>query len=76
MEVLIPAADFAGMAAGVPYTLHPANRANGYVWKVRPGLTVTLQPTLEERFEAMRRRVEQLEKRLEALEKTGSRSPR
>jgi hypothetical protein len=41
LEVLIPAADFAKMARGVPYTLHPANAKKGYTWKVRDGLTVT-----------------------------------
>jgi hypothetical protein len=41
MEVMIPAAEFAKMARGVRYTIHPANGSKGYGWRVREGLTVT-----------------------------------
>jgi hypothetical protein len=41
MEVTIPPAEFAKMARGVAYTIHPTNSTKDYSWKVRPGLTVT-----------------------------------
>jgi RNA polymerase sigma factor (sigma-70 family) len=41
MQVIIPAAEFAKMAKGVAYTIHPANGKKGYEWKVRDGVTVT-----------------------------------
>jgi RNA polymerase sigma factor (sigma-70 family) len=39
--VLIPSAEYAKMAKGVPYTLHPVNGRPGYKWKVKEGLTFT-----------------------------------
>jgi hypothetical protein len=39
--VLIPSAEYATMAKGVPYTLHPVNGRPGYAWKVKEGLTFT-----------------------------------
>jgi hypothetical protein len=41
LEVVIPAADFARMARGVAYTLHPANEKKNYQWKVRDGVKLT-----------------------------------
>jgi hypothetical protein len=41
LEVLIPPADYARMAKGVPYTLHAVNGKNGYEWQVKGGLTLT-----------------------------------
>jgi RNA polymerase sigma factor (sigma-70 family) len=41
LEVVIPAAEYARMAAGVAYTLHPVNGNKGYEWRVREGLTLT-----------------------------------
>jgi hypothetical protein len=41
IEVVIPPAEYAKMAKGVPYTLHPANGKPGYKWKVKEGLTLT-----------------------------------
>jgi hypothetical protein len=40
LEVIVPPAEYARMAKGVAYTLHPANGKKGYQWKVRDGLTV------------------------------------
>jgi RNA polymerase sigma factor (sigma-70 family) len=40
LEVIIPPAEYARMAKGVAYTLHPVNGKKGYQWKVRDGLTV------------------------------------
>jgi hypothetical protein len=41
LEVVIPSAEYARMAAGVAYTLHPLNGKDGYPWRVREGLTLT-----------------------------------
>jgi len=41
LEVVIPSADYAKMASGVAYTLHPANSKMEYQWRVRDGLTLT-----------------------------------
>jgi hypothetical protein len=41
MEVIIPVAEYAKMAKGVPYTLHPVNGKKGYEWKVREEVTLT-----------------------------------
>lgn len=68
-RVGIPAGEFAKMQVGVPYTLQPVNGNEGYSWRVKDGLTVSRQPSAEERIEALERKVRQLERRLEALEK-------
>jgi hypothetical protein len=41
LEVIVPPAEYAKMAKGVPYTLHPANGKKGYEWKVRKGVSLT-----------------------------------
>jgi hypothetical protein len=41
LEVVIPWREYAKMARGVAYTLHPANGKKGYEWRVRDGLTLT-----------------------------------
>lgn len=41
LEVVIPPDEYAKMVEDVAYTLHPVNAAEGYVWKVRDGLTIT-----------------------------------
>jgi RNA polymerase sigma factor (sigma-70 family) len=41
LEVVIPATEYAKMAAGVAYTIQPTNGKKGYQWQVRDGLTVT-----------------------------------
>jgi hypothetical protein len=41
LEVVIPAGEFAKMASGVAYTLHPVNGKRGYAWKVREGVKLT-----------------------------------
>ena len=43
LEVIIPAAEFAKMAKGTAYTLHPVNGKKGYEWKVPEGVTLTRQ---------------------------------
>ncbi len=41
LEVVITPAEYAKMAIGVAYTLHPVNAAGDYVWKARDGLAIT-----------------------------------
>jgi hypothetical protein len=41
IEVVIPPDEFAKMAKGVSYTLHPVNANPRYRWKVREGVTIT-----------------------------------
>jgi hypothetical protein len=41
LEVVIPAADYARMARGVPHSLHPANSKKDYQWKVSEGVKLT-----------------------------------
>ncbi len=41
IELIIPPKEFAKMAKGVPYTLHPVNSNARYQWKVREGVTIT-----------------------------------
>ena len=41
LEGVIPAAEYAKMARGVAYTLHPVNGKKGYEWTVRDGVTLT-----------------------------------
>jgi hypothetical protein len=40
LEIVIPPSEFAKMAPGVPYTLHPVNGKPGYAWSVRDGVTL------------------------------------
>jgi hypothetical protein len=46
LEVVIPAAEYAKMARGVAYTLHPINGRKGYEWRVRDALTLTRESAL------------------------------
>jgi hypothetical protein len=41
LELIIPAADYARMAKGVGYTLHPVNSKRACEWKIRDGVTLT-----------------------------------
>jgi hypothetical protein len=41
LEVVIPPSEYARMAKGVAYTLHPVNGKKGHEWKVRGGVTLT-----------------------------------
>jgi hypothetical protein len=75
MELIVPATEYARMAKGVAYTLHPVNAGTEYRWKVKDGLTIIRQPTLEEKLQALQEKVEKLEKRLGELEKKGKGQP-
>jgi hypothetical protein len=44
LEVIIPPKEFAKMAPGVAYTLHPRNQSKSHTWGVRDGLTLTRPP--------------------------------
>jgi hypothetical protein len=41
IHLVVPSGEFAKMAKGVPYTLHPVNSNPRYQWKVREGVTIT-----------------------------------
>jgi RNA polymerase sigma factor (sigma-70 family) len=41
LEMIIPAAEYAKMAKGVAYSLHPVNGKTGYEWKVSEGVKLT-----------------------------------
>ncbi|HZV04520.1 MAG TPA: hypothetical protein VE999_05470 [Gemmataceae bacterium] len=51
------------------YTIHPVNAAAGYQWKVRDGLTIIREASLEERLEDLQQTVDKLEQRVKELEK-------
>ncbi len=68
-EILIPPAEFAKMATGADYTLHPLNANPDLKWKVKEGLTLRREPSAEEKIDELLKRIEALEKRLERLEK-------
>ena len=40
LEVVLPASEFAKMAKGVAYTLHPVNGKKGYTWAVGDGVAI------------------------------------
>jgi hypothetical protein len=67
--IVIPKEEFAKMTQGVAYTLHPANSVADYQWKVKKGLTITREVSMEEKLDALQKKVEKLEKRVEELEK-------
>jgi hypothetical protein len=71
-RVVVPAEEFAKMAVDTPYTIQPANGNPGYSWSVKRGVTVSRQPSPEEKIETLERKIEQLERRLDALERRGS----
>jgi RNA polymerase sigma factor (sigma-70 family) len=41
LEVVIPSSEYAKMARGVQYTIHPLNGKKGYEWKVHEGVKLT-----------------------------------
>jgi hypothetical protein len=70
--IVIRKEEFAKMAQGVAYTLHPANSVAEYKWKMKEGLTITRDVPLEEKLDTLQKRLEKLEKRVEELEKKKS----
>jgi hypothetical protein len=70
LELTISPDDFARMARGVPYTLHPKNAVADYQWRVKEGLKLTLDPSAEDKQNAILERLNRLEKRIEELEKS------
>ncbi len=69
MELIIPPEAYRKMAKGVAYTLEPVNSNAKYRWKVRDGLTVTRNVTLEEKLDSIIERLDRLEKQVEELRK-------
>ena len=61
--------EYAKMAKGVAYTIQPVNSKANYQWKVKAGLTVTRELSLEEKLDALQERLDDLEKRSEEVEK-------
>jgi hypothetical protein len=75
--LVVPKSEYAKMAKGVIYTVHPVNATEGYQWKVKDGLTITREASWEEKFDSLQQRVEKLERRLQELEKQkGTNEPR
>jgi hypothetical protein len=67
--LVVPKSEYARMAQGVAYTIHPVNAVAGYQWKVNDVVTITREESLEEKFESLQRRVQKLEQRVKELEK-------
>ena len=67
--LVIPKEEYAKMANGVAYAVHPMNSAAACQWRVKEGLTITRGQSLEEKQEILQERFNKLEKRLEELEK-------
>jgi hypothetical protein len=67
--LVIPKGEYAKLAKGVAYTIHPVNAVADYQWKVKKGLTIRRELSLEERLDELQERLEKLEKRLAEWEK-------
>src|SRR5262249_34055751 len=67
--VIIPKVEYANMRPGVAYSIRPANSSSAFKWKVKEGVSVTKDISLEERLDAILKRLDTMEKRLELLEK-------
>lgn len=69
--VVIPPDEFVKMKSGVAYTIHPVNSVPERQWKVKHGLTISREPSLEEKVENLQQRLDRLEKQMtEILKKT------
>jgi hypothetical protein len=69
MELVIPPEEYAKMGKGVAYTLEPVNSNANYRWKVKDGLTLVRNMTVEEKLDAVMERLDRLEKQVEDLKK-------
>ncbi len=69
MQLAIAQEDFAKMAKNVRYSLRAVNSVKDYQWRVKEGLTLTLESTSEEKLGSILERLDRLEKRVQALEK-------
>jgi hypothetical protein len=69
LELTLPPEDFAKMSRGVPYTLRPLNAVADFQWRVKDGLTLTLEESTNDKLNAVLERLNQLERRIEKLEK-------
>jgi hypothetical protein len=67
--IVISQKEFAKMVKGVAYSIQPVNSVADYQWKVKEGLTITREPSLEEKLEILQERLDKLEKRLKELER-------
>jgi hypothetical protein len=75
-EIVIPPEEFAKMARGVAYTLHPSAADKEYGWAVKPELRVTRTATADEKMDAILERLDRLERRVLELEKENASPPR
>jgi hypothetical protein len=71
MEIVIAPEDFAKMAKRVRYSLRAVNGVKDYQWRVKEGVTLSLESTPDEKIESILERLDRLEKRVQALEKNG-----
>jgi hypothetical protein len=67
--LVVPKGEYARMAKGVAYTIHPVNATAGHQWKVKDGLTITREVSLEEQLETLQQRLDKLEHRVQESEK-------
>ena len=72
--LIVPRDQYAKMARGVTYTIHPVHAVGGYEWKVKDGVTITREASLEEKLDGVIERVDKLEKRLQEIERQKAKS--
>jgi hypothetical protein len=75
-EIVIPPEEFAKMARGVAYTLHPSAADKEYAWAVKPELRITRTATPDEKMDTILERLDRLEQRVLELEKKNGGPPR
>jgi hypothetical protein len=66
--LVVPKNDYAQMAKGTAYTIHPVNDVANYKWKVKDGVTISREASLEEKVEMLDQKIEKLEKKLDSLQ--------
>jgi Transglutaminase-like superfamily len=69
MEVTIAPEGYGKMVRGVAYSLRPVNAVKDYQWRAKEGLSLTLEPSSDEKLDAILERLDRLEKRIQAIEK-------
>ena len=56
--LVVPRDEYAKLAKEVNYTLHPLNAVGGYQWKVKDGVTIRREASLEEKLDGLIQRVD------------------
>ena len=67
--LVIPKSEYAKMAKSVDYSIQPVNSVSNFLWKVKGGLSVSRELSIEETLDALKERLDKLEKRLDAAGK-------